>query len=476
MKPASFLLGDREVVTGDVLKVRNPYDDSITARVCMAGPREIEEALTLAHRTFSITRRVAADDRAALLLKISQRIAHDADEFADIIVSEAGKPVSLARAEVQRAVTTFAVAADAAAEPPAFDIAMATTAAGAGHRGTAQRFPLGVILGITPFNFPLNLVAHKVAPCIASGNTMILKPSPRAPSAALRLAGVLRDCGVPPGQITVLPFDHEHVATVLGDARVKMLSFTGSADVGWSLKALAAKKRVTLELGGNAACIVEPDSDWKSHVEKIIAGSFAYAGQSCISVQRILVHADIYESFKIELIAQTAAKAPAGDPRDPRTVVGPMITGEALDLAVARIADARSRGAQVLTPLRAEGCVLHPVLLEIVPTDCAIWREEAFAPVAALRAYSHFDEALSATNDSRFGLQAGVFTKNAAKIAQAYDELEVGAVLVNQVPTFRTENMPYGGVKDSGCGLEGVRYAMEEMTALKSLVVNEGGK
>ncbi|MBU3664352.1 MAG: aldehyde dehydrogenase family protein [Chthoniobacterales bacterium] len=476
MKPAPFLLGDSEVATGEILEVANPYDGSVAARVCMAGPREIEEALALAHKTFFTTRHVGAEERAALLLKISRCIARCADEFAEIIVSEAGKPVSLARAEVQRAVTTFAAAADAAREPCTFDIHMEATAAGAGHHGTARRFPLGVVLGITPFNFPLNLVAHKIAPCIAAGNTMLLKPSPRAPSAALRLAGVLRECGVPPGQINVLPFDHGRVAGLLGDARIKMLSFTGSADVGWQLKAKAVKKRVTLELGGNAACIVEPDPDWKSHVEKIAAGAFAYAGQSCISVQRIFVHERIYDGFKHELLARLPESAPAGDPRDPHTVVGPMITGGALELALERIADAQAHGARMLTPLRVEGQVLHPVVLENVPTDSAIWCEEAFAPVAALRAYGDFAEALSATNESRFGLQAGVFTKDEAKIARAYDELEAGAVLVNQVPTFRTENMPYGGVKDSGCGLEGVRYAMEEMTALKSLVVNEGGK
>lgn len=475
MKPAGFLIGNRLVQTADILAVRNPHDGSVAGEICLAGPREIGEALDRAQETFATTRHIARSDRAHVLRKISECIESRAEEFVRLIVSEAGKPLTLARAEVERAVSTFAVAADAAMEPFAHDIAMEKTAAGAGYRGTANRFPLGVILGITPFNFPLNLVAHKIAPCIASGNTMILKPSPRAPSSALRLAEVMLECGLPAGQITVLPFDHCSIVPLLRDARIKMLSFTGSAEVGWSLKAHAVKTRVTLELGGNAACIVEPDSDWETHAAKIAVGAFAYAGQSCISVQRILIHESIYAEFKKEFLARTQEAAHVGDPADPRTVVGPMITREALDLTLSRIADAQSRGAQLLTPLREEGFVLHPVVLENVPTDADLWSEEAFAPIAVMRAYGDFDEALSAVNDSRFGLQAGVFTRDPMKIARAYEELEVGGVLVNEVPTFRTENMPYGGVKDSGCGLEGVHYAMEEMTALKSLVVNETG-
>ena len=441
----------------------------------MAGAKEISEALDLAARTFEETRHTAPIERSRLLRKISETIGRRADEFVALLVTEAGKPVTLAKGEVQRAQSTFELAAAAALEPNGHPIEMGATPAGAGHSGLARRFPLGVILGITPFNFPLNLVAHKVAPCLATGNTMILKPAMKTPLCALLLGEVLAECGVPAGQIAFLPFGHEHVDTLLRDPRVKMLSFTGGVDVGWQLKANAVKQKITLELGGNAACVVEPDSNWKQHAAKMTTGAFAYAGQSCISVQRIFVHETIYGDFQKAFLAQVHEKAVAGDPRDAQTLVGPMITKTALDSIVRWIREAEARGAKLLTPVRVEGQVLHPVVLENVPRDASIACEEAFAPVVVLESYRTYADGLAAVNDSKFGLQAGVFTDDLGKAYEAYDRLEVGGVLINQVPTFRTENMPYGGVKDSGFGREGVRYAMEDMTELKSLVINERG-
>ena len=475
MKPRPFLLGDRTVTTAETAEVRNPYDGALVAEVCVAGAKEIAEALDLAARAFEETRQATPIERSRLLSKIADSIGRRGDEFVELLISEAGKPVALAKIEVQRAQSTFELAAAAALEPNGHPIEMGATPAGAGHVGLARRFPLGVILGITPFNFPLNLVAHKVAPCLATGNTMILKPAMKTPLCALLLGEVLAECGTPAGQVSFVPFGHDHVDTLLRDPRVKMLSFTGGVEVGWKLKSKAVKQKITLELGGNAACVVEPDSDWEKHAPKMATGAFAYAGQSCISVQRIFAQESIYRDFKEVFLAQVREKAVAGDPREAKTLVGPMITRAALDNVVGWVKEAEARGAKLLTPLQVEGQVLHPVVLENVPRDAAISCEEAFAPVVVLESYRTYAEGLAAVNDSKFGLQAGVFTGDLTKAYQAYDILDVGGVLINQVPTFRTENMPYGGVKDSGFGREGVRYAMEDMTELKSLVINERG-
>jgi glyceraldehyde-3-phosphate dehydrogenase (NADP+) len=475
MKPVPFLLGGRAVTTDETAGVRNPYNGDLVAEVCVAGAEEIARALDLAAAAFEETRHHAPIERAHLLNKIAATIAKRSDEFVELLVNEAGKPVTLAKIEVQRAQSTFELAAAGALEPNGHPIEMGATPAGAGHVGLARRFPLGVILGIAPFNFPLNLVAHKVAPCLATGNTMILKPAMKTPLCALLFGEILAECGAPSGQVAFLPFSHQHVDTLLRDPRVKMLSFTGGVDVGWQLKAKAVKQKITLELGGNAACVVEPDSDWRRHAAKMAVGAFAYAGQSCISVQRIFAQAEIYKKFKDAFLAAVREKAVAGDPRDAKTLVGPMITKAALDNVVGWIKDAEKRGARLLTPLKVGGQVLHPVVLENVPRDAAVSCEEAFAPVVVLESYRTYDEGLSAVNDSKFGLQAGVFTGDLGKAYRAYDILDVGGVLINQVPTFRTENMPYGGVKDSGFGREGVRYAMEDMTELKSLVINERG-
>ena len=475
MNAEPFLLGGRAVTTDETAEVRNPYNGDLVAEVCVAGAEEIARALDLAAAAFEETRHQAPVDRAHLLNKIAATIAKRSDEFVELLVAEAGKPVTLAKIEVQRAQSTFELAAAGALEPNGHPIEMGATPAGAGHAGLARRFPLGVILGITPFNFPLNLVAHKVAPCLATGNTMILKPAMKTPLCALLLGEILAECGAPSGQVAFLPFSHRHVDTLLRDPRIKMLSFTGGVDVGWQLKAKAVKQKITLELGGNAACVVEPDSDWRRHAAKMAVGAFAYAGQSCISVQRIFAQAEIYDEFKDAFLAAVGEKAVAGDPRDAKTLVGPMITKAALDNVVGWIKDAEKRGARLLMPLKVDGQVLHPVVLENVPRDAAVSCEEAFAPVVVLESYRTYDEGLAAVNDSKFGLQAGVFTGDLGKAYRAYDILDVGGVLINQVPTFRTENMPYGGVKDSGFGREGVRYAMEDMTELKSLVINERG-
>ena len=473
MKP--FYLDGRWVETKTSESVFNPWSGEKLADVCMASPEDVESAVAGAHAAFQKTRKIPAHERAEKLQAICQILGRRRQEFVDTIVAEAGKPVAFAEAEVDRARLTFQFAAALALTDEGHGINMEASKPGAGHFGMVRRFPIGVILGITPFNFPLNLVAHKVAPCLATGNTMVLKPSPRTPLTALLLAEVLDEAGVPAGQIQILPFDHTLVAGLLADPRIKMLSFTGSAEVGWQLKSRAAKMKVALELGGNAAVIVEPDADWRSAIPKIASGAFGYAGQSCISVQRILVSREIFADFREVLVSHIKDKVPAGDPAKRETLVGPMIAPEAREKVLGWINAATAAGAEMLTPLVTEGrSLLGPVLLANVPEGSTVLCEEAFAPLAVLQPYDTFAEALAMANDSRFGLQAGVFTNNLTKALQAYEELEVGGVMINQVPTFRVENMPYGGVKESGAGREGVRYAMEEMTEPRSLVVNRG--
>jgi glyceraldehyde-3-phosphate dehydrogenase (NADP+) len=473
MKP--FYLDGRWVQTKTSESVYNPWSGDKLAEVCTGSAEDVERAVASAHSAFQKTRKIPAFERAEKLNAVCDLLAKRRQEFVDVIVAEAGKPVTFAEAEVDRARLTFQFAAAQVLADPGHGINMEASKPGAGHFGLVRRFPIGVILGITPFNFPLNLVAHKVAPCLASGNTMVLKPSPRTPLSALLLAEVLDEAGIPAGQVNVIPFDHSHVAGLLSDLRLKMLSFTGSAEVGWQLKSRAGKMKVALELGGNAAVVVEPDSDWRAAVPKIASAAFGFAGQSCISVQRILVNREILESFRGALVSHTQEKIRAGDPSQRDTVVGPMITSQAREKVLKWIEEATSCGASLLTPLVKEGqSLLGPVLLENAPSSASALCEEAFAPLAVLQGYETFEEALALVNDSHFGLQAGIFSNNLSKALQAFEELEVGGVMINQVPTFRVENMPYGGVKDSGVGREGVRYAMEEMTEPRSLVINRG--
>jgi acyl-CoA reductase-like NAD-dependent aldehyde dehydrogenase len=471
MKP--FYLDGRWVQTKTSEAVYNPWSGDKLAKVCMGSSEDVERAVASAHSAFQKTRKIPTFERAEKLTAICDFLAKRRQEFVDVIVAEAGKPVTFAEAEVDRARLTFQFAAAQVLGDPGHGINMEASKPGAGHFGLVRRFPIGVILGITPFNFPLNLVAHKVAPCLASGNTMVLKPSPRTPLSALLLAEVLDEAGIPAGQVNVIPFDHSHVAGLLSDSRLKMLSFTGSAEVGWELKSRAGKMKVALELGGNAAVVVESDSDWRAAVPKIASAAFGFAGQSCISVQRIFVNREILEPFREALVSHTQEKIRCGDPSQRDTIVGPMITSQAREKVFKWIEEATAGGATLLTPLVKEGrSLLGPVLLENAPSSASVLCEEAFAPLAVLQGYDTFEEALSLVNDSHFGLQAGVFSNNLSKALQAFEELEVGGVMINQVPTFRVENMPYGGVKDSGVGREGVRYAMEEMTEPRSLVMN----
>jgi len=471
MKP--FYLNGKWTSATQAEAVSNPWDGEPLAEICLATRDQVEEAVSFAHKAFPQVSRLPAWQRSETLARISTLLAARRAEFAQTIVAEAGKPIAFAEAEVDRAAMTFRFAADLAAADDGQVLRMDASPPGVGHFGLVRRFPIGLILGVTPFNFPLNLVAHKVAPCLASGNVMLLKPALKTPLSALLLAEVLEEAGVPAGQVNVVPFSHDFFPDLMADPRLRMLSFTGSAAVGWKLKAQAVKMRVALELGGNAAVLVEPDADWRSAIPKIASGAFGYAGQSCISVQRVLVARPIYEDFRHAFVEHVISQIKFGDPSDRQIAVGPMINASAREKILGWLAGAQAAGAKLLTPLEKFGASgLAPLVIEGAPPGCEIVCEEAFAPLAVLMPYDDFEDGLQKINASRYGLQAGVFTPDVRKALRAFDALDVGGVLINQVPTFRVENMPYGGIKDSGFGREGVRYAIDEMSEPKSLVLS----
>lgn len=451
--------------------VANPWDGSSIAEVPLADEAVLDEAIGAAHRAFERVRSTPAHRRAEVLLAAAKIIERRRSEFADVIVAEAGKPIALADAEVVRCVVTLTAAADECRRAPGELLAADAYSTGEGYLALTRRFPVGVVYGMTPFNFPLNLVAHKVAPAVASNNTIVVKPSPRTPLSALMLADALTEAGAPAGQVNVVACPNELAERPCRDARVRHVSFTGSVPVGWQIRQAAGKKKVTLELGGNAGLIVHSDASLPDAVRAAATGGFGYAGQSCISVQRAFVHERLYDRFRAELLAHVTEKVRCGDPRRRDVLVGPMIDRAALQRALDTLADATRAGARILCGGETEGPCLQPTVVENADPALQVASEEVFAPVIVLDRYAEFDDALRRVNSSRFGLQAGLFTNDLSLALRAFEMLEVGGVLVNQVPTFRLENQPYGGVKDSGLGREGLRYAMEEMTELRALIV-----
>ena len=454
--------------------VVNPATGELLARVPVGDESTIDAAVEAAQKAFVQIRHQPAHQRSAVLAAVARGLEQRRAEFVDTIIAEAGKPITFAEAEVARAANTFTAAAEEARRQHGEVLDIDAFPSGQGHFGLTRRFPLGVIYGITPFNFPLNLVAHKVAPCLATGNTMVLKPATKTPLTALLLGEVLEKAGVTPGQVNILTCPNELAAHLVGDPRVKMVSFTGSPAVGWQLKAKCGKQRITLELGGNAGVIVHEDADVAAAIPAIATGGFGYAGQSCISVQRVFVHAPIYDTFRERFLEHVRAHVRWGDPRQRETVVGPMIEPAAVERVCRWIQDARKAGARILLGGKAHGAFLEPTVVENVAPQLDLCAKEVFAPVVTLHPYDRFEVALAQVNDSDYGLQAGVFTQNLQRAMQAFASLDVGGVLVNQVPTFRVENMPYGGIKESGFGREGIRYAMEEMTEVKSLILKVG--
>jgi acyl-CoA reductase-like NAD-dependent aldehyde dehydrogenase len=472
LKNPRLLVGSDWVSCSETRDIFDPYSGERVAKVPFGDQTLVEQAIAAGQAAFSKTRLSAPFERAQVLQRVSAGIEKYRADFVDLLIREAAKPITFAEGEVTRAATTFLAAAEEARRLSGEMLDMEGHAVGRGHLGITRRFPIGVIAGITPFNFPLNLVAHKVAPCLATGNTMVLKPAIKTPLCSLLLGEILLDAGMPPGQVNIVTCSNEDALHLIAHPAVAMISFTGSPDVGWKLKPQAGKKKVCLELGGNAAVIVHEDADLAAAIPAIATGGFSYAGQSCISVQRILVHQPVYAAFKEKFLDHVRNHIAAGDPRDKNTVVGPLINAAARDKIFNWIRSATNTGAALLCGGKTDGPCLLPTVLENVPHDHPLWAQEAFAPVVVLESYTTFEQALDLVNASAFGLQAGVFTQDLNRALAAFDRLDVGGVLVNQVPTFRVENMPYGGVKDSGFGREGIRYAMEEMTELKSLIVH----
>ncbi|MCA8925437.1 MAG: aldehyde dehydrogenase family protein [Planctomycetes bacterium] len=452
------------------LVVYDKFGGAALTRVPLADEATIDRAIGLAVEAREPMARLAAYERQAILEHCVRRLRERADELAECLCLEAGKPIKDSRGEVTRLIDTFRVAAEESTRVYGEVLPLDISPRAAGYRGMWKRVPLGPCSFISPFNFPLNLVAHKIAPAIAVGCPFVLKPASLTPVGALILGEVLAETDLPPGAFSILPCRRDGARLFSEDPRLKLLSFTGSAEVGWALKARAGKKRVILELGGNAACVVDRDVDLDDAVARLLIGAFYQSGQSCIGVQRILIHEAVYDEVKRKLVEGTQALQ-VGDPRDEQTVVGPLIAEKEAERLEGWIADAVAAGARLLCGGQRDGATLTPALLEGVPKQHPLVRQEAFGPVAVLSSWSDYGAALAEVNDSDFGLQAGVFTRDLHRANQAWDALEVGGVVIGDVPSWRVDHMPYGGVKDSGLGREGIRSAIEHMTEVRLLVV-----
>lgn len=465
-----FLAGRWEDGDGTAA-VRSPWDGAVVAHVAKAGPATLGKAAEEAARAAPATASTSPEKRAAILEAARADLLARREEVARAIVEEAGKPLSLARGEVDRAGDTLLAAAHVARFPELVARDLGGFASGAGRIALTKRVPLGAVLAITPFNFPLNLVAHKLAPAVAAGCPVVLKPASQTPSAALLLAASLQRAGLPDGALSVLPSKAADAEALVTDPRFALLTFTGSAEIGFSLRKKAWDRRVALELGGNAAVLVEPDwPDLADAARRVASAAYAWAGQSCISVQRVFVHRDVADPFREHLVAASES-FPVGDPASPSTLCGPLIDAENRERVLSWVASATKAGGQLLAGGSADGSLVRPTLLADVPAEEPVVAGELFGPGAVLETYASFDEALRRVNASRYGLQAGVFSHDVAKVRKAWETLEVGAVIQGDVPTWRTDPMPYGGVKASGVGREGPASAFLEMTEERMLVL-----
>jgi len=467
-----FLLCGKEWTDGETLEVRSPWDQGLIGKVSIATRADAREAVNHAVASLRRTRAKPRWKRREILEDIAAALIEQKDRFAKLIVAEAGKPLRLARSEVDRAVLTFKTAAEEAARLGGETLPLDLTEGNENRWGLVQRFPIGPVLAITPFNFPLNLVAHKVAPAIAAGCPILVKPSPQAPFTALALGEVILKAGWPEEALAVLTLSNADTAWLAEkEDRIKLVSFTGSAKVGWELKAHSGRKRVLLELGGNAALVIHGDyRDLDSAAERTAHAAFGYAGQSCISVQRIFIDKSIFQTFLWKLV-EIAGKLVSGDPANEETEIGPLIRPSEAERVEAWIKEAVAGGARLIAGGERQGSMITPAILTGTKSGMKIRDEEAFGPVVVVEPYLDFEEALAEVNHSRFGLQAGLLTRDAGRILTAYRELEVGALIVGDTPAWRLDPMPYGGVKDSGLGREGIRSAIEEMTEPRMLVM-----
>lgn len=471
LTPHPIYLAGRWVTSPDILVVDNPArPDEPAGATYLATPDQYEEAVQAAVRAFQVTRRLPAWERGRILREISAGIAARREELGSLIAAEAGKPIRDSLVEVDRAVLTFRLAAEEAERMHGETIPLDLMPASKDRFGITRRFPIGPIAAISPFNFPLNLAAHKVAPAIASGNPIVLKPPSADPLIMLAVAEIIHAAGVPEGAVSILPMSRELGSRMVEDDRFKLLTFTGSPAVGWGMKLRAGKKKVVLELGGNAGVIVDKSADLDWAVKRSVVGAFAYSGQVCISVQRMFVHQDVWDEFMDRFVAAAAALK-VGDPADPTTDVGPMVDDKNALRTQAWVDEAKALGGKVLLGGTASGNFFAPTILTDVPLHAQVCSGEAFAPLVVAFKVRDLAEAIEEVNDSAFGLQTGVFTNDLAGAWAAFNELEVGGVILNDVPTYRIDHMPYGGVKDSGLGREGLRWAMEDMTELRIMVL-----
>ena len=464
-----LLLDGQWIETGEWVEVASPFDGSLVARVAKAGAAEARAAVDAAER--AMREPLPAHKRAEILVRVAGALGKRADEVARQITAEAGKPLKAARVEVARAMSTFTMAAVEARTLAGEMVPMDASQAGEGKLAFTQRIPIGVVGAISPFNFPLNLVAHKIAPALAAGCAVVLKPASQTPLSALLLAELEHEAGLPPGWLNVLVGPASEIGDVLvEDERVTLITFTGSAGVGWKLRERAPRKRVNLELGNATPVIVEADADVEDAAARCAANAFSFAGQSCISVQRIYVQRDAYDAFRAAFVPRVEALV-TGDPSDEATDVGPLISPSERDRVLTWIEEAREGGATILTGGRLEGDLLLPTVVEGPASDAKLSCDEAFGPVCTLQPYDTLDEAIDAANATRYGLQAGVFTSSLRTALEASRRLEFGGVTVNEAPTFRADQMPYGGVKDSGNTREGPAWAVREMTEERLVVV-----
>ncbi len=467
-KVQTFLLAGKWTAGEEIQEVHAPYNGALLGCVWRASANQIEQAVKKALAGFQEFRKTPTHFRRGILLRAAALIGERHDELVDILSREAGKPVMFSAMEVQRMKLTFELAASeltrfgGEALPVDFDDRAENCEC------IVHRFPIGIVAAIIPYNWPFNLAAHKIAPALAVGNSLLVKPATATPLSTLALGHILMDAGVPENVISILPCSSQLAQKWVEDPRVAMLSFTGSPAVGWHLKSIAGKKRVSLEMGGNAALVVHEDADLERAIQRTVLGGYGYAGQVCIAIQRVFVHQPIYKAFK-EKLQRATQNCSYGDPMDPKIICGPLIDIASAKRIESWIEEAIKEGAKILAGGTRKGNLMAPTLLDQVKPSMKICCEEVFGPVVTLEPYTDWSDALLRINDSPYGLQAGVFTRDINRIHQAFRELEVGGVIVNDFPTMRVDNFPYGGVKNSGFGREGVRYAMEEMTELKTL-------
>jgi len=468
------LIGGKTRGTDEIADVRFPYTGEVYARVCQARASDLEDALAAAVTGFEKMRRLSSSERSKILDRLADEIHRRADDLVHTMVMEGGKTKKFATAEVARAEMTVRTSAEEARRIYGEILPLDWSDETKHRTGYLMRFPVGPVLGIVPFNFPLNLACHKLAPAIAAGNSIILKPASVTPVSSLLLGEMALAAGAPADAISVVPCPGERAELMVRDPRIAFLSFTGSCEVGWHLKEIAGRKRIGLELGGNAAVIVHEDANLDFAASRIATGGFLNAGQICISVQRVLIHRPVYEGTVAKILA-AAGSLRTGDPRDPATDIGPMIDRLKARDAYRKVQEAVSQGAGVLLGGTCEGGLFAPTILEQTTPGMRVNREEVFAPVISVTPYDEFDDAVQLANAGDFGLQVGIFTQNINRVLRAFEEMNVGGVIINDIPSFRVDHMPYGGVRGSGTGREGPRYAIEEMSELRLLVINRDG-